>query len=370
MAFTEKDITAALSRVMEPELHRDLVTLNMVKDIKISGGDVSFAIELTTPACPLKDVMEKDARAELAKIPGMGKVSIEWTSNVLANAKVRSTLQVPVKNIIAVASGKGGVGKSTVSVNLAIALSKLGARVGLLDNDVYGPNVPIMLGLPTAQLSRDGKESIYSVETKDGKLIPMEKYGIKVMSIAFAYPIEQPLVWRGPMLHAAIRQFLQDVTWGELDYLIIDMPPGTGDAQLSLGQVVQGAMGIIVTTPQLVSMSDALRGLNAFEQMNIPIIGVVENMGPYTDPSTGAKVAMFGEGGGQRLATMKNAPFLGSVPLDPMIRVGGDSGKPVIVASPDSETSKRIMDIAQQVAARVSVINYKGEGVVPITITN
>lgn len=368
MPISDKDVMSALSRVNEPELHKDLVTLNMIKDLKIVGNDVAFAIELTTPACPLKDVMEKDARAELARIKGIGKISIEWTSNVMANARVRSALQVPVKNIIAVASGKGGVGKSTVAVNLAIALGKMGARVGLLDNDVYGPNVPIMLGLPTAQMSRDGKQPIYSVQTTQGKLVPMDAYGIKVMSIAFAYPIEQPLVWRGPMLHAAIRQFLQDVQWGELDYLIVDMPPGTGDAQLSLGQVVQGVMGIIVTTPQLVSMSDALRGLAAFEQLQIPIIGVVENMGPYVDAKTGAKVAMFGEGGGERLAKMKSVPFLGSIPLDPMVRLGGDSGKPILVADPDSVTSKRFMDIAQQVAARVSVINYTAGGAVPISV--
>jgi ATP-binding protein involved in chromosome partitioning len=370
MALTEKQVMDALSRVIEPELHKDLVSLNMIKDLRINQNDVAFNIELTTPACPLKDVIDQAARAELAAIPGIGKVDVKFTSNVVANARVRGALNIPVKNIIAVASGKGGVGKTTVSVNLALALAQTGARVGLLDNDVYGPNVPIMLGLPMAELMPDGKHTAPSVKVlPNGAITPMEIHGIKVFSIGFIYPPEAPLVWRGPMLHSAIRQFLQDVQWGELDYLIIDMPPGTGDSQLSLAQVAAGVMGIIVTTPQLVSLSDALKGLATFEQLKVPILGVIENMGPYTDPQTGVKMAMFGEGGGQRLAGTKNVPFLGSVPLDPMIRVGGDSGKPIVIADPSSETAARFTDIARQVAARVSVVNFENSGVVPITIT-
>ena len=368
--LTEKDVLAALSRVIEPELHKDLVTLNMIKDLKIDGSRVSFAIELTTPACPLKDVMERAARAELAKVPGIGVINIAFTSNVVANARMRSALNLPIKNIIAVASGKGGVGKSTIAVNLAIALAQNGARVGLLDNDVYGPNVPMMVGLPAAELLANG-QSMPSVEQQGGKLIPHEKFGISIFSIGFIYPAEAPLVWRGPMLHSAIRQFLQDVAWGELDYLVIDMPPGTGDSQLSLAQVAAGVMGVIVTQPQLVAMSDALKGLAAFEQLKIPIIGVIENMGPYTDPRSGQKVALFGEGGGQKLAAMKNVPFLGSVPLDPQVRAGGDSGRPVVIAAPDSEVAKAINAITQQVAARVSVLNFAGnDGVIPISIIN
>jgi ATP-binding protein involved in chromosome partitioning len=367
MAVTEKEVMSALSRVIEPELHKDLVTLNMIKDLQISGNNVAFKIELTTPACPLKDVMDKAARVELNKIPGMGEIEIGWTSNVTANARMRSALNLPVKNIIAVASGKGGVGKSTVSVNLAIALAKTGATVGLLDNDVYGPNVPLMVGLPAAELLEDGR-AMPSVAQQNGKLIPEEKFGIKIFSIGFIYPAEQALVWRGPMLHSAIRQFLTDVEWGDLDYLIIDMPPGTGDSQLSLAQTAQGVMGVIVTTPQLVSMGDALKGIAAFEQLKIPIVGVIENMGPYTDPKTGAKVALFGEGGGERLAVLKKVPFLGSVPLDPSIRIGGDSGKPVVESYPDSEAAKRITEIAMQVAARVSVLNFQQNNVIPINI--
>jgi ATP-binding protein involved in chromosome partitioning len=374
MAVKEQEVMSALSRVIEPELHRDLVSLNMIKDLKIDGNDVAFAIELTTPACPLKDVMERAARAELKKIPGLGQVNIAWTSNVTSSARMRSALNLPIKNIIAVASGKGGVGKTTVAVNLAVALGKTGAKVGLLDNDVYGPNVPIMVGLPTAELIREnGKEMVRpSVMTEKhgdkAMLVPEEKFGIKIFSIGFVYPAEQALVWRGPMLHSAIRQFLQDVAWGDLDYLIIDMPPGTGDSQLSLAQVAQGVMGIIVTTPQLVSMSDALKGLATFEQLKISIVGVIENMGPYTDPKTGQKMAVFGEGGGERLAAMKGVPFIGSVPLDPAIRIGGDSGRPIVVAYPDSEAGRRLIEIARQVAARVSVLNYQQNNVIPINI--
>jgi ATP-binding protein involved in chromosome partitioning len=367
MTVTAKEVMAALSRVVEPELHKDLVTLNMIKDLHVSGNDVAFKIELTTPACPLKDVIDQAARAELNKIPGIGRVDIAWTSNVAANARMRSALNLPVKNVVAVASGKGGVGKTTVAVNLAIALAQTGARVGLLDNDVYGPNVPLMVGLPTAELLEDGR-AMPSIAQQNGKLIPEDKFGIKIFSIGFIYPAESALVWRGPMLHSAIRQFLQDVEWGELDYLIVDMPPGTGDSQLSLAQTVQGVMGVIVTTPQLVSMGDALKGLSAFEQLKIPIIGVIENMGPYTDPASGKRVAMFGEGGGERLAALKNVPFLGSVPLDPAIRVGGDSGKPIVVGHPDSEAGRRLIEIAKQVAARVSVLNYQQSNAVPISI--
>jgi ATP-binding protein involved in chromosome partitioning len=370
MALTEKQVLDALSRVIEPELHRDLVSLNMIKNLKIKQNDVAFTIELTTPACPLRDVMDKAARVELGKLPGIGKIDIAFDSNVTANARLRGALNIPVRNIIAVASGKGGVGKTTVAVNLALALAKSGARVGLLDNDVYGPNVPIMLGLPTAQVTRDGKQTIPAVDQRDGKIMPVDAFGIKVFSIGFIYPPEAPLVWRGPMLHSAIRQFLQDVEWGELDYLIIDMPPGTGDSQLSLAQVAAGVMGLIVTTPQLVSLSDALKGLAAFEQLKVPVLGVIENMGPYTDPATGAKVALFGEGGGQRLASMKDVPFLGSVPLDALIRVGGDSGKPILITDPNGPVATRFMEIARQVAARVSVVNYQNNNVIPISIIN
>ena len=370
MAISENDVMTALARVMEPELHKDLVTLNMIKDLQIKGkdgNDVEFKIELTTPACPLKDVMDKDARAELSKIAGMGAIEIGWSSNVGANAKMRGVVSMGAKNIIAVASGKGGVGKSTVAVNLAIALAQTGATVGLLDNDVYGPSIPVMIGHPSAEMMPDGR-ALPSVPQQNGKLIPIEKYGLKIFSIGFIYPPEAPLVWRGPMLHSAIRQFLQDVEWGDLDYLVIDMPPGTGDSHLSLAQVASGVMGVIVTTPQLVAMTDALKGLGAFEQLKIPMIGVIENMGPLADPSTGQKYAPFGEGGGQKLAGMKNVPFLGSVPFEPTVRIGGDIGKPVVLSQPESESAKAIVAIAKQVAARVSVLNFSSSSVPEINI--
>lgn len=225
-----------------------------------------------------------------------------------------------------------------------------------------------MVGLPMAELLPNG-HSRPSVEQRDGLLIPPEKFGIKIFSLGFIYPPEAPLVWRGPMLHTAVRQFLQDVAWGELDYLVVDMPPGTGDAQLSLAQLVQGVMGLIVTTPQLVSMGDALKGLAAFEQLKVPVLGVVENMGPYVDPATGQRVALFGEGGGERLAAMKNVPFLGSVPLDPAIRIGGDTGRPVVVAYPESAAAIAFREIAGKVAARVSVLNFQQQGnFIPISI--
>ncbi len=369
--LSEPAVMAALSRVIEPELHRDLVTLKMIKDLKIDADQVFFNIELTTPACPMKDVMDKACRVELAKVPEMVKVKIGFTSNVAANARMRAVVTTPYKNIIAVASGKGGVGKSTVSVNLAIALAQTGAKVGLLDNDVYGPNIPLMMGLPTAQSTPDGKKAMPSCEQRDGKLIPMEAYGIKVFSIGMVYPPENALLWRGPMLHSAIRQFLTDVEWGELDYLIVDMPPGTGDSQLSLAQTAQGAMGVIVTTPQLVSMSDALKGLAAFEQMKIPVLGVIENMGPYVDARTGHKVALFGEGGGEKLAAMKKVPYLGSVPLDPNIRIGGDSGRPITAVDPSSDVARKFVELAQAVAARVSVQTINSaNNIIPNSIIN
>jgi len=373
MAVQDTEVLAALSRVIEPELHKDLVTLNMIKDLQITPAsaaglsDVSFKIELTTPACPLKDVMDQAARVELNKVPGMGKIDIGWTSNVEANARMRGVVNMGAKNIIAVASGKGGVGKSTVAVNLAVALGQSGAKVGLLDNDVYGPSIPVMTGIPAAEMQADGR-ALPSIMQQNNKLIPHDKFGIKIFSIGFIYPPESPLVWRGPMLHSAIRQFLQDVEWGELDYLVIDMPPGTGDSHLSLAQVATGVTGLIVTTPQLVSLSDALKGLAAFEQLKIPVLGVIENMGPYTDAATGKKVALFGEGGGQKLAGMKNVPFLGSVPLDPAVRISGDMGRPVVINDPEGPTAKTIAEIARQVAARVSVLNFTANKVVPISV--
>ncbi len=318
---TREAVMAALSKVQEPELHKDLVTLNMIRDLEIKGDTVSFTIVLTTPACPLRTRIENEARQAVKSIAGVQTVEIRMDSNVPNDGRSRGLLMLPVRNAIAVASGKGGVGKSTVAVNLAVALAQTGARVGLLDADIYGPNVPTMMGIQ--QLPPQ----------KGEKITPAEAYGVKIMSIGFMVKPGQPLIWRGPMLHSAIRQFLGDVEWGELDYLVIDLPPGTGDAQLSLVQSIPLSGGVIVTLPQEVSLEDASRGLEMFRQLNVPILGVVENMS-YLELPDGTRMDIFGMGGGQKLANSAGVPFLGSIPIDPDVRSGGDLGKPIVAFNP------------------------------------
>lgn len=331
---SEETVLMALSTVMDPDLGRDLVSLNMIRDLKIEGNNVSFTIMLTTPACPMKGRMEQDARDALAEIQGIGEVSIKHDSNVPANARLVQQLGDSFRNTIAVSSGKGGVGKSTISVNLAISLAQQGARVGLLDADILGPNIPMMMGVEKMP------------PPQNRKLIPAEKHGVKFISMAFLVKPDQPLIWRGPMLHSAITQLLTDVEWGELDYLVVDLPPGTGDAQLTLAQVLPLSGAIVVTQPMQVAASDALRGMLTFEKLDVPIIGIIENMSGE----------IFGTGAGTVLAEKYNTDFLGSVPMDANIRVGGDSGQPVVVAYPDSEAAKALHNIAQLVAARISVL--------------
>lgn len=334
-SVTEDAVMTALSTVIEPELHRDLVSLNMIRNLKIEGNDVSFTIMLTTPACPLKGKMENDSRAALANVPGLGSVTIKWDANVPTDRRIGEQIGQNFRNTIAISSGKGGVGKTTISVNLAIALAAEGARVGLLDADILGPNVPMMMGLKEMPAPRDRK------------MVPAERYGIKVVSMAFLVKADQPLIWRGPMLHSAISQLLTDVAWGELDYLIIDLPPGTGDAQLTLAQVLPLTGAVIVTQPMQVAASDALRGLKMFEKLDVPIIGILENMSGE----------FFGTGAGESLAKDYNQHYLGSVPLEANVRVGGDSGEPIVVAHPDSAAAQAIVAVARDVAARVSVLN-------------
>ncbi|RPI83553.1 MAG: iron-sulfur cluster carrier protein ApbC [Chloroflexi bacterium] len=350
---TQEAILAALSKVQEPELHKDLVTLNMIRDIKIDGGKVGFTVMLTTPACPLKTRIEKESRQAVEAIAGVEKVEVKLDANVPQDAKLRGAMQLPVKNAIAVASGKGGVGKSTVAVNLAVVLAQSGARVGLLDADIYGPNVPTMMGV--SRLSAP----------VNNKLIPAEAYGVKVMSIGFLVKPDQPLIWRGPMLHSAIRQFLSDVEWGELDYLVIDLPPGTGDAGLSLAQSLPLSGGLIVTLPQQVSLDDARRGLEMFRQLNVPILGVVENMS-YLELPNGERMDVFGTGGGEKLAKESGVPFIGAIPMDPAVRAGGDNGVPVVVSAPDSPVAVALKQISEDVAAKVSVAAVKQANFVPI----
>ena len=342
---TEAQVIEALSRVKEPELGRNVVSLGMIQDLRIDAGKVSFTFVLTTPACPLTDVIDRDARAELGKLPGVTDVQIEWDSKVPEDQRIAGQLGGQFKNTIAVSSGKGGVGKTTVSVNLAVALAQAGATVGLLDADIYGPNVPIMLGIDSMPKPRDGR------------MIPAYAHGLRVMSMGFLVPPDQPVIWRGPMIHSAIRQFLADVDWGNPDYLIIDLPPGTGNAQLTLAQSVPLTGAIIVTTPQEVALADAVKGFATFEKLEVDVLGIVENMGPYTDPKTGQTISFFGEGGGKRMAERLGVPFLGTVPLDPSVRVGGDDGKPVVVQHPDSPAAQMFMKIAKDVAARISVLN-------------
>ena len=331
--ISPESILAALGKVQEPELHKDLVTLNMIRDLEIKDDAVSFTLMLTTPACPLRGTIEKQAREAVLTVPGVKSVKIKMDANVPNDGRNRGLLNLPVRNAIAVASGKGGVGKSTVSVNLAIALAQTGARVGLMDADIYGPNIPTMMG-------------VHDIPgTQNNKLIPAEAYCVKMMSMGFLVKPGQPLIWRGPMLNSAIRQFLADVEWGELDYLIIDLPPGTGDASLSLAQMLPPSGVVIVTLPQAVSLEDASRGLSMFQTLEVPILGVVENM----------RGEFFGSGGGEDLARVAKVPFLGAVPMELSVRVGGDSGEPVVISRPDSEAAKAFQSIAEQVAARVSV---------------
>ena len=341
---TKDMVLAALSKVQEPELHRDLVTLNMVKDVEINDGNVGFTITLTTPACPLRNKIESEARAAVAKLAGVKQVAVKFDAQVRADHRIGAKLNVPIKNIVAVGSGKGGVGKTTVSVNLAVALGQMGAKVGILDADIYGPNVPMMMGV--------GEMPPVVGE----KMTPAFAYGIEVMSIGFLVPEGEALVWRGPMLHSAIRQLFTDVAWSNpstgsgqgLDYLIVDLPPGTGDAQLSLAQLVPLTCGIIVT-PQAVSLADARRGITAFQRLEVPVMGIVENMAGE----------VFGEGGGEHAAQALGVPFLGRVCLEPSIREGGDAGEPAVVAQPDSEQAAVFRSVAQKVAAQVSVLNAR-----------
>ncbi len=333
--ITEEAVRKALSTVQEPELHNDLVSLNMIRDITIQGDQVGFTIMLTTPACPLRGQMEQESIAAVKQlVPGVGDVNIRFDAQVRTDNRIAGKLNIPVKNIIAVASGKGGVGKSTVSTNLAVSLTLEGAKVGVLDADIYGPNIPMMFGV-TGKPRVDGN-----------KMLPFQAHGVEVISMGFLVPDGKALVWRGPMLHKAIQQLFTDVRWSELDYLIVDLPPGTGDAQLSLAQSVPLTGGIIVTMPQAVSVADARRGAEAFQQLEVPILGVVENMSGE----------IFGQGGGESAARLIGTEFLGSVELDPRVRVGGDEGTPVVLSAPDSPTAQAFRRLARKIAARISVM--------------
>ena len=356
MTITKEAVLAALGKVQEPELHQDLVTLNMIRELEIEGDKVSFTVMLTTPACPLRGRIDKEVREAVMTVEGVKNIEVKMDSDVPNDGRMRGLVNMPIRNAIAIGSGKGGVGKSTVSVNVAVALAQSGARVGLMDADIYGPNTPTMLGVDKLPPSIGQK------------IVPAEAFGIKMISMGLLVKPGQPLIWRGPMLNSAIRQFLSDVEWGELDYLIIDLPPGTGDAALSLAQALPLSGAVVVTLPQLVSLEDASRGLNMFKQLEVPILGVVENMS-YLDLPDGTRMDLFGSGGGEELARATDTTFLGKIPIDQNVRIGGDTGKPIVVSYPESAVAKSIQEIAQKIAAKASVAAMTASNALPINIT-
>lgn len=345
----EATVLDALRAVQDPDLHRDIVSLGFVKDLAIHGDRVSFKIELTTPACPVKDQMKAQAEAAVRAVPGVGKIAIEMTASVSSSRPVMGDkgLIPGVKNVIAVSSGKGGVGKSTVAVNLACALQQTGAKVGILDADVYGPNVPLMLGVR-------GQPQVVNQ-----KIQPFRQYDLQVISMALLVAEDQPVIWRGPMLHSAVRQFLFDVAWHDLDYLVVDLPPGTGDAQLSLSQQAHIMGAVIVTTPQDVSVLDVKKAIRMFQTVNVPILGVVENMSWFTPPGHTERYHLFGKGGGERIQREFDVPLLGQIPLVMTVREGGDSGKPVVLSQPDTEVAQAFIAVAAKVAQRISILNME-----------
>jgi ATP-binding protein involved in chromosome partitioning len=350
--MTENDILKALSTVQEPDLKKDLVTLNMVRDIEINGNDISFTIILTTPACPLKEMIASDCKKAIKAINSSANVTVNFDSSTTTIRADKSSVLPGVKNIIAVVSGKGGVGKSTVSANLALALAQGGASVGLMDADIYGPSVPIMFGV------RGERPMMTDVNGK-AMIIPLERYGIKLLSIGLLVDEKNAVVWRGPMASSAIRQFITDVNWGELDYLVIDMPPGTGDIHLTLVQTAPVTGVVVVTTPQDVALADARKGIAMFSQaqMNVPVIGLVENMSYFTPAELpDHKYYIFGKEGGKRLAEEYDLPFLGQIPLVQSIREGGDIGVPIMMGD-DAITKEAFLEFAGVVARSVSMRN-------------
>jgi len=357
MQVEQSAVLDALKAVRDPDLHRDIVGLGFVKDLQIDKGHVAFTIELTTPACPVKDQMRDQARAAVMQLPGVSQVDVQMSARVREAVGGEGGRQpLPgVKNVIAVGAGKGGVGKTTVAVNLALALARCGGAVGLIDGDIYGPNVPLMLGLKT-QLMTDGQ-----------KIIPAEKYGVKVISMAFLTADEAPIIWRGPMLHGALQQFFREVSWGGLDYLVVDLPPGTGDVALSLSQTVPVAGSIVVTTPQQVSLADSRRAVAMYKKLNIPPLGVVENMSHFVCGRCGEESDIFGRGGGERMATELGVPFLGRIPIYQPIREGGDAGVPLMISEPDSPAGIALMQVAERAAAQVSIASYN-RPTIPLTI--
>jgi ATP-binding protein involved in chromosome partitioning len=344
-ALTKERVLEAIRGVKEPEIGQSLVDLKMILAVEVRDRDLVITVELASPLAPTKPRIERELREALAAIPDLGGVSFTWTSRVRASGGGKPDAQPikGVKNTIAVASGKGGVGKSTVAVNLAVALAKAGAAVGLLDTDVYGPSVPLMMGIGDKPMMRNGK------------IVPLEAHGVKLMSIGFILDPQKALIWRGPLVAQLINQFLNDVDWGELDYMVIDLPPGTGDVQLTLVQKIPISGAVIVTTPQDVALADAVKGLKMFQEVKTPILGIVENMSGFVCPNCNELHRIFGEGGGRRTAEEHGVPFLGEVPIEAVVREGGDAGLPVVVGQPASATSAAFGHVAERVASRLAV---------------
>lgn len=344
---TEADVLKALAGVKDPELGRDIVSLHMVEGVKVEGGRVTFVLNLTTPACPLRTRLEESARSAVEGIPGVKQVEMKTGSVVFATRDYSDAeMLMGVKNIIAVASGKGGVGKSTIAVNLAVALAASGAKVGILDADVYGPNIPLMMGIKAPP------------EVRDERVIPPVAHGAKVASLGFFYNEETPVIWRGPLVAGAVRQLLTQVEWGELDYLVVDLPPGTGDSALTLAQTVPLGGVLIVTTPQDAALNIAAKALAMFRRLNVPILGVVENMSYFVCPHCGEKSYIFSKGGGRKIAAERDVDFLGEIPLGIAVREHSDAGTPIVAAMPDSRESLVYKELAFRVAGMVSIVAF------------
>jgi ATP-binding protein involved in chromosome partitioning len=354
--LTEESVLEALRRVQDPELHRDIVSLGMVKNLAVDHGQVKFTVELTTPACPLRETIEHDCKQALAQVPGIGGLEISFGAQVRGSkAGAGQTDLLPtVKNVVLVAAGKGGVGKSTVAANLAVALKMHGAATGLLDADIYGPSVPMIMGVKgePKKIDVDGGQ----------KIAPALAHGVPVMSIGFFLDPDQAVIWRGPMLGKALHQLMADVHWGELDYLVVDMPPGTGDVQITFSQQLKVSGALLVATPQAVALADVVRAKSMFDKVMIPIVGIVENMSYFVCDGCGKEHEIFSRGGAQRAAERFQIPYLGEIPITPALRKGGDEGVPILIQDPNSPVSKRFLEIAGKLAGQLSIASERARG--------